>query len=278
MVSESSRAALQVVLSASPDVKAALIGNLGIVAAAIVTVVATAIFATRQFRHERREKAKDRALEVKKDVLLDGVRGAQQLLFSVGSFGNVSRTPEQITGDFQAGLGLLTTAGAVASVRTVKKITELTERAGPLVLKLMSLRRPLDDLHSELGVVNQEIENLTSENRRIVEMQRTAIAGRNAAEAQFHNECFQAGHSAFSNALNRRVELTAQLECAQVPLISESLRRQAELAEIVRELVAEVRIDIQVDDGRNAFLEASYVDVSARLKVLEKALDKIRSA
>lgn len=261
--------------AASPDVQAALVGNFGIVLGAMITVVVTAVIATRQFRHERVEKTKDRALEIKKEVLLDGVRGAQQLLSGIASFSNLSRAPEQITSDIQSGIGLMTVAGAVASQKTVEAGRALVEAAGPVVIEFIGRRKPLDEMQHELQIIQKQIDQVSGDNRMVLELQRQAIMASHDDEAKFHSSVFEENHKHFMALIDARDSLIRSLERKQVPLVREAVEAQARLSEKLRELIAQVRIDMGIDSDPLAYLNASYVDPGKAQRAVDKLLAQI---
>jgi hypothetical protein len=259
--------------AASPDVQAALVGNLGIVVGALVTVIVTAYIATRQFRHERVEKAKDRALEVKKEVLLEGVRGAQQLLSGIGAFSNMTRSPEQIVAEIQQGIGRITVAGAVGNLETVAAGKDLVDSAGPIFMDLIARRKPLDDIKQDIDITQQEIDRLLADNRIVLELQRSAIAADRPTEAKFHGETFQRSHEYFLKLAAKRDEHSKQLEALQMPLIKYVLDVQLQLGEKLRRVIARVRVDINIDDTPDGYLAASYLDTAKFKEKAEQTLD-----
>jgi hypothetical protein len=257
--------------TASSDVQAALIGNLGIVFAALLTMIVTAVIATRQFRHERKEKAKDRALELKKEVLLDGVRGAQSALSSLGAIASLKKIEDALS-DFQSGMGRIHTASVVANSDTVRAGKEFIDKVGPFFLRLVAERSPVESMQTNFNLKRQMIDSIIAENKLLLSRQRDAAVSGNADEATKLGAVLQMNFSRFDELDKEADALWAEFQPRHIELIRTGLEMQAEVAPLLRNLIASVRIDIGVDETSEAYFEAARADDRKPLQVFEELM------
>ncbi len=262
--------------AAGPEVQAALIGNAGIVLAALLTVMGTAWFATMQYRNERKEKARDRALAVKNDLLFESVKGASRALAALAALGSLDRTVAQVSADFQAGIATLTTAGAVADIETVAQGRDFLNAIGPAYLKRAVARQPIDQLNQEIEHIQRNMDSQISENQSILHIQRDALASTDNDRVQQTNLMFKAGHKIFTDMAEERSLAIEKIQPLHQKYVRETMAIHAPLVPIFQRYVAAVRKDIGIDlQGRDEFLSAAYIDPDLVLSVLNEALAQL---
>ena len=108
---------LTYVQNVTPEVQAELYGNTILLMTGLLGLAVTGGVALWQLRSQREEAARDRALTLKKEVLLEAVRGAYEVHTAIGALGNLATTPEEIGKTYQTGASKLVAAGAVASLK-----------------------------------------------------------------------------------------------------------------------------------------------------------------
>jgi len=113
-----------------------------------VGICLTAIIAVWQLRENSKQKAADRELETKREILFDGVRGMSQVMQAFGSTPNLSVPYSELARTFQTGMSLVTVGTSVASLGTARAGKEFTDKVGPLFLQAMWLRTRLEGLKS----------------------------------------------------------------------------------------------------------------------------------
>lgn len=263
---------------ASSDVQAALIGNAGIVLTTLLTLGVTGWIAARQFRHERKERAADRALELKKEILLEGVRGAQAVLGSIGSIGTLNRSIEEILPDWLSGLGKIHTASAVANTETIRAGKDFVEHAGPVFLRLMAMRKPVEEIQNKLSFRTKQINDLFEDNQMLLARQRDAGVANNKEQVEKLGLLLNANFSRFDELDRDRDELWATMNPQHVELVRAGIRFQSELAPLLRKLIASVRLDIGVDTSSAAYYSAADTDDTQPLRVLDEVLPHFTDA
>ncbi len=96
-----------------------------------LSICTTALIALVQLRHQREQKVKDREIETKRDLLIDGVRGMLQANSAYMSLINVPSDRNQATLRYQEAMQRVTVAACVASLPTVNVAKEFTDMLGP---------------------------------------------------------------------------------------------------------------------------------------------------
>lgn len=253
--------------------QAELVGNALIAIPAILAIVVTALVALRQFRHERIEKRKDRAFEARKEILMESVRGASRVIGSITRLSDMSQTITSILESFQRANEQLTVGYAVASIDTVKKARDLMNAAGPIFIDSLVKRRPLDDIKFDIEMCQSNLDHQMADNKAILDMQRDAIAAVNKDDsAKVLNELFQAGDKQFKLIVAERNEAMQRMSEAQIIYSRGNFERCIPLHQKLRDYIASVRLDIELDEGNSkAFLDASYVDPARPMAALDKA-------
>lgn len=257
--------------------QAELIGNAVIAVPAVLAIVVTAIVASRQFRHERTEKRKDRAFEARKEILMESVRGASRLLGSINRLSDMSQTVSSILESFQRANEQLTVGYAVASIDTVKRARDLMNAAGPVFIDGLVKRIPLDDIKREIDMHQSSLDHQMADNKAILNMQRDAIAAVNQPDsAKVLNELFQAGDKYFKEIAAERNEAMERMGEAQMLYSRGNFERCIPLHQKLRDYIASVRLDIELDEGNSRpFLDASYVDPAKPIAALDDAFEKL---
>lgn len=256
----------------SPDVTAALVGNLGLISATLITVAGTAAFTAKQFRHERTEKAKDRALELKKELLFQGVRGAQEIMSALSSGSALDLEISALTSRFQNGSSDLVTASSVADVRTVSAGRDFVEAAGPALMRIMTKRAPAMVIHSQIAVGQKLLGNQNLEVQRLLNVQRDAIANGETARVQTLRSLIESGRDLADRMSESNDTLYDRLNSEILALSRTIISEVRGLAPLVNKLVAAVRLDVGVDSRESdSFLSAAQVD----LDQMESEFDKL---
>lgn len=118
-------------------VVAALIGA----GAAFLALTGTAWVASAQLAHDRRERAKDRALQSKRDRLFDGIAAANAAIRTVTALANPNVDVATTSAKFNEATSALSAAGSVASLEVVSRGKDLVGSVGRVFLVGLAKRR-----------------------------------------------------------------------------------------------------------------------------------------
>lgn len=261
----------------NPDVQAALIGNVGITLVALLTIIGTALVATRQFSHERMEKAKDRALELKKELLVEGIRGASLALSSIGQISSVERDVALISSDFQEGMRRMTEASAVANIATVSAGTALTEKLGPAFIRSLARRISVETNYHKLTVLQGQFDELIADASRINELVRQQLVDGDIEKVKM----LQAQGGFIQKHIedcNRDLREVRENLRVQRPALGDFvLNQQISLSADLRKLIARVRQDIGVDGDEEQYMKASRIDEVRARSIYKEAIAELEA-
>lgn len=229
---------------------------------------ATAWVALTQYRLQR-------ALEVKKEVLLESVRGAFGASANLGALSDLERSLPDISAYFTSCLTKITVAGAVADIPTVKAGTALLNGLGPAYLKMLAARHPVESLRDELLNVESLRERQHSDNARYFGMQEQALAAGDNEKFNNIQIMFAAGTKAHAELVRERDQLDEKLTPMRRQLVAHLIDSQADIQPLIRKYVACVRRDIGVTGSEAEYLDASFVDPLFARKAMNDAIDAI---
>lgn len=111
-----------------------------------VGVCLTALVAIWKLREDSDQKAIDRELETKREILLAGVRAMTKAQGAFTSLSNLDVNFRDASSKFQKANATMTMAASVASLDSARAGNEFTNRLGPLFLQAMKMRADLDTL------------------------------------------------------------------------------------------------------------------------------------
>ena len=123
----------------------ALIGLAGTVLAVAITVAGAALVASRQLRHDRAERATDRALQSKRDRLVTSMSAAADVTRSISALARPTNKVDETSVRFNDAVNSMAAAGTVASLDVVKLGRDLTGHAARLFMVGMAKRRRLEE-------------------------------------------------------------------------------------------------------------------------------------
>lgn len=127
----------------SDGMAVALIGVVGALLTVVITVVGAGIVASRQLRHDREERATDRALQSKRDQLFTSLAAAAEVTRSISSLARPGSDISETADRFSAAVTRLAAAGSVASLEVVERGRDLVGQAGVLFMVAMAKRASL---------------------------------------------------------------------------------------------------------------------------------------
>jgi hypothetical protein len=128
----------------SDGVTGALIGAVAVLLVGLLTVVAGAWVAARQLRHDREERATDRALQSKRDKLFTSLSAASDVTRSISALARPGSSIPDLSDRFSDAVNALASGGSVASLEVVSRGRDLVGHAGRLFLIAMAKRAALD--------------------------------------------------------------------------------------------------------------------------------------
>lgn len=129
----------------SDGVMGALIGAGAALVAALLTVGLGWFVASKQLRHDREERATDRALQSKRERLFTSLSSASEITRSVTNLARPEFEVQATASRFNESVTTLAAAGSVASLEVVARGRDLVGRAGRLFLIAMARRQWLEE-------------------------------------------------------------------------------------------------------------------------------------
>ena len=243
-------------------------GSIVAAAAALVGTLAT-LFVTGgttawQAWIQRQERNRDRALEIKKDALLDALRGVRDARFVLTRFMDIDTPIVKILNEFNAAAKLAGSAAPVASIPTVEAMREMALSTGAVFRDLMARRRAVDDAVNARVKSEAMLEKLEAMRPQLAAKRRSLEQGPNAILGELRE----------LNEMERQLQLGIQrseesLQAARdnlntilPPFVDYCVRAQMSLQSTEQKLVQAARIDIGVDaDKSNNYIKASHVDI-----------------
>lgn len=120
----------------NPSVEAAYIGG----GAAILVVLVTALIAIRQLQHDRDQRAADRALQAKRELLVDALKGAIVLSSLPSQLTRAEVDVEQVGAKFVESHSRISASSAVASLEVIERGSALVDLAGRAFTTAMTVR------------------------------------------------------------------------------------------------------------------------------------------
>lgn len=258
---------------ASPEVQAQLYGNTALLLTGLLGLLVTAGVTLWQLRAQRIEAAKDRALALKKEVLLDAVRGAYEVYSSLGALAEADATLDQVRKNYRLGAGKLFAASGVASLQTVESGKRFLMESGPRFLSLLVEKWPVEKLRSNHEIAQKLIDNQIADNKVALDMQRGAIANNDGGMVQRLQGIFEAGHRNVVDLGAERDRHHAEFSKLSRLLLVKALELQREVDPFLQELVAAIRVDVGLEESREAFLAVAKSD-EARFRSMRKKLDE----
>ena len=129
----------------SDGVMGALIGAGAAILSGLLTVLVGAWVASRQLRHDREERAIDRALQSKREKLFISLSAASDVGRSITGLARPGSDISEMSERFSEAVNTLASAGSVASLEVVTRGRDLVGHAGRRFLIAMAMRRALDE-------------------------------------------------------------------------------------------------------------------------------------
>lgn len=111
----------------------------------VITVSGAVGVALWQLSHDRKERAKDRALQAKREVLIEGVKAAIIARRVIGDLVSVDVDMEKSSSKFSEALAQMSAATAVASLEVVTRGNEMVAELAKTYMAAMVARTLLGD-------------------------------------------------------------------------------------------------------------------------------------
>jgi len=111
--------------------------------AALLVVLVTAAVAVTQLRHDREQRAKDRALQAKRDLLIDALKSAIIAMRSGSDLVRQEVDINAVSAKFTNAIAAMNAASAVASLEVVARGKDLVATMGKQYMTAMAVRSTL---------------------------------------------------------------------------------------------------------------------------------------
>lgn len=235
----------------SPDnaALANLLGDALIALAAVVGVLITALFATNQYRKEREEKRKDRALEIRKAVIVDGIRAVSTVSNHLFSLTSAEVDNATAISNFQSSIGNVNAACAVASVKTARIGRRFIDSIGPIFVVALSRRQNMMNHHQESLLAGSMADNQHEMNSRIFDEQRVLMTRRDADSqhaVKVLQGMFNSGNRYHADSVKEVTAAREQQEQERLKLAARLRQEMPRYLLVGHQLIAAFRQDMDI--------------------------------
>jgi len=125
--------------------EAAIIGGLFGLVAVLITAGVTAIMTSFQLKHDRQQRAADRALQAKRELLVDALKAANVLMSVTPALSHEDVDIQKLSAVFTDALATMNAANAVGSIETMSRGRDYVNVAAPMFVAAMTQRALLGD-------------------------------------------------------------------------------------------------------------------------------------
>lgn len=145
----------------APTVQGALIGAGSAIIGTLLTVAISAATTMLQLRHQRKESGTDRALGIKKDILLDTLRAVARMRNALANMLVLQKDRSDIQEQFNRGSMEASLAHGVASPNVVRALQQFIEECSVRFIELLQDRIEIDHSHRSLEAGRDRIVSLS---------------------------------------------------------------------------------------------------------------------
>lgn len=129
-------------------VLAAIIGGIVTAITVSLTVAGAVGVAVYQLSHDRQERAKDRALQSKRDLLIAGISSANEAMRAMSVLSDPEMTVTECGARFQQAAAAMSAGSAVADVEVLRKARDFTFELAQSFMEAMLLRSLMSETAS----------------------------------------------------------------------------------------------------------------------------------
>ena len=251
-----------VVQGAAIAAGAAIVGTL---ATLLITSVVTAV----QLRHEQAEAKRDRAFQLKKDVLLgllDGMNGMRAGITKL-----IDSSIPAAQKKFNDSTQLANRAHGTASIAIVEKFMTFIEECSVVFLRLLAERIDVDQAQRSFDRSADRLQQLSTTIQDQAKLRQTSSQAVSEALA---NQQLAFAEELLAEERREHVEFlkhSAALDAAQEKFQSNVITAQLDLYPLAQAVTALVRVDLGIDRPPDS---AGYVAASAVRKA--RVLDRLK--
>lgn len=250
--------------SAPHGVQVALIGNAGIVIAALMTILSTVFVALYRLRRERLHKVEDLALEIKKGLLLAAVAGAQQAVSCIGSVANFGLSIEDVGQKLNDGIRDMAAAAAVAGIPTVACGRKLMDAIGPSYLNILHARVPIEERRGHVAVLMKSQNALFDQAEGLISKQEAALAIDDRRALELLKQQWSLNRELLAERRDELRKLDTEIDEMTLEFLPKAMRAQMAIDPLLLDFIACVRTEILSNGAHaSAFLVAATPNMDA---------------
>lgn len=264
--------------SMDATVQGAIIGSSSALLAAVLATVITAFVTYLQLRSQRAERQTDRALEIKKDVLMQVLDGISESRAALTRIANLDMPLSQIQEDFNRGNRTAQRAHGVASVPIIDALQRYNEESAKIFMPMMFKRMELDALKMTCDSAQQRMLDHHGVSNRLIERhQEQSLSGPTSEESLQLSRKLLALSSENSkkadDAFNEFRMASEQISSLIEPLARKAVDSQLYLHSLVQKITQLIRAEIGVDKApSDEYLRASSVSKVRVNEAIDEAL------
>jgi len=237
-----------------------LAGDIAIAFAAVISVAITGMIAIRQYKNEQQERSKDRELQIRNRIMVEGIRGMVQAASTVGAASDLSIEPSELNQRLQDGLRDVTAAIAMCSLQTVSVARTFHMGLMKQVMAVLVRRDALIRMHDEFELQGKILRNDGERNQRLFDTQQAMMLGTADAEKiKVAQAMIDISHKAHSKLAAERDELWERLEKARSTFSVANLKRMDGFMPQVYQTIGSIRVDLGLPGTAEEFVAAAQI-------------------
>lgn len=248
----------------------ALVGDVIIALGAFGGVLLTAVIALRRYREEQQGRADDRELEIRKKLMVRGVRGLLHSAQVLGAAANLSIDSDELDKRLNAGGAEFMTAMSMASVKTAELAKEAHLAILRRYLEIKRDRAKLVELHDHYLITTRLLEAQGETNDRLFRQQEAMMLSDGQEDKILLAQKFiEVGRKAFDEIREDREKALHELEAARTPFAIENLNKADDFMPKLYELIGCIRADLGIKGSADEFVQAAQITAEDMRRMLE---------
>jgi len=200
-----------------------------------------------QLVHDREQKAKERALSMRRDVYLDAAEALSAGISTLVRHGDLSLTPAALMEDYKNKSGSIAKVHVIASERTALRFVEFVRELSASIVKLTIQRNELVAMRSRMLAALEGMKKHHESRDKYVELLKLHHLDGSMDERRFKvlDQGFQFEQSAAERRAREHDSLLEELRPKHLEFVQICQRENARLAPMLLPLIESIREDLE---------------------------------
>lgn len=210
---------------------------------------------TKQFENDRNAKAKEREMDLRKEIFLDATDAMTTGVYSIMNFADLELSNVEITKKYIEKAPALAKINVIANMETIKNIANFSSELSALFLKYFSKRSVLVENYKSIIFWDKEIEKIRSEKSNLLEqMKQYNLEGLNdISKWNIYQRNYDFAEAARKKLQDTIDELSSEIRPKQIILMRECMDDVMKLAEVQALILASVRKELELGFDKNMY-------------------------